>query len=172
VITKEELKALDLHEGDVVTFQEDEYPDVRHDGPLHADEHGCLAIGSIVLVPAGEANSPEYPWPCTIKVVKRMPKPFYVNALWKTEPTPGDVARSATSRERLTYIYLSGGRWYVNTGSDIVRAGKEYDTTGPFPEKLELLVDGDTGHVVLTSSIPSSSPEHDHDHDDITGVAW
>jgi hypothetical protein len=153
VISEFDFNALALREGDVVQFREDAHPDVIHEGPVNVDDHGCLALGSWVVAPKGRTAQP-FPWPCTFRVLERRREPVYVN--FDRDPVDGDVARQAEMNTRTTLI-RSAGTWWANVGSTDIGTATS--------EKLELLVDGNTGRPPETELGPPETAKEGHRHE-------
>lgn len=131
----------DLAPGDVVEVVEDEYPDTITRGALHFDKFGNLTLGRafIVRTRGGGVWRAER----SVTVISRAPKLFYVNHS-RTLPTPGDVAAAVdgptVNEWRPTWTWSIRGEWVsTHTG---------WATVLP-PGPLKLLVDGNTGQVVV-----------------------
>lgn len=138
-----ELDALDLRAGDKVSYREDSWPvDTELTGKLVEDEHGCLLIGGTTLVPGPAVDdAPDFPWPVTVVVREKAPRPYYTNHA-RTEPVDSDVMRDAVYAGRRIFI-RSGDKWWVSARGLLVDVAP-----GDLPAQKMLLVNGDTGLVV------------------------
>jgi hypothetical protein len=138
-ITREQVA--DLREGDIVEVQ---MADVVMRGPVHVASNGYAFFGGLPL--RYSSGAPGYS-DCTLTVISRVPRPFYVNHP-RTEPVPGDVVRDADEAAgRLTWVYADprdvGCEWRCSVVNDDPWCGRQ-----DMPARLRLLVDGETGQVV------------------------
>jgi hypothetical protein len=138
VISDEEISALDLHEGDLVRYVQDGWKsDTYLVGRLHSDEHGCLMLLNVGIKTVGYVQDPQ---PFTLEVIERAPRPYYCNHPRK-EPVAGDVIRDGDTNSRQIWVHTGYG-WITLEHGDV-------QPPGNLPENKILLVDGDTGQVVV-----------------------
>lgn len=137
-ITREQIA--DLREGDVVEISGDfRWPGAVVRGPLQSDLNGSLRVGPLLVrhregyPPQGELRQ------ATLTVISRAPRLLYVNHP-RTKPVPGDVVRDAELQNRNQWMHVRRNVWANIDGGLDSRIG--------LPERLRLLVDGETGDVV------------------------
>ena len=136
MITAAQLAA--VQDGDVVELHEHHWADgVVLVGSVASPEPGVLAIGAVKLQDPGwtVAFGPT----ATLTVISRKPGPVYVNHS-RAEPAAGDFACDADSDEPGWWFHDDDGDW-------LTRATAVYDRD-ELPNRLRLLVDGNTGQVV------------------------
>lgn len=140
MITREQVGA--LQPGDVVRCTSPRYPGLFSEGPLRESGGRLMLGGSVIRCDDG---SPSYPdW--TLTVVSRAARPLYVNHP-RTEPVPGDVVRDAdSSNDRHTWVKNVDGF----THEWLAVPGHVYVPREQLPDRLRLLVDGETGQVVTS----------------------
>jgi hypothetical protein len=137
-ITREQVA--DLRPGDVVEMTNERWPEgtaVR--GPLWLD-HETLQVGAEV-VRHWDGRHP-YDIGKSLTVLSRAPRPLYVNHP-RTEPVAGDVVRDADSGHNGVWFCSTPGTGRPWIGSD----DGDYRRDA-LPDRLRLLVDGETGQVV------------------------
>jgi len=93
----------------------------------------------------GDGSAPEL---LSLTVISRAPRPLYVNHD-RTEPVAGDVVRDADGGDgRVWIVDASGDCWTPHAGT-VYMKGATLDRLGiTLPDRLRLLVDGETGQVV------------------------
>ena len=142
MITREQVA--DLREGDVVELQDDRWPGAVLRGPLRESAPGVLRVAN-KLVRDYEGRPSRFADTQQLTVVSRAPRPLYVNHP-RTEPVAGDVVRDADDdTDTMTWNYAGGSGesvqgWYDRDGQGAA--------SHHLPERLRLLVDGETGQVV------------------------
>lgn len=145
MITREQVA--DLRPGDVVEVAADHWPSGSvWRGPVYEALGDLRVAGGLVRYDDGEPlRGAEW----TLTVVSRAPRPLYVNHD-RTEPVPGDVVRDADSDldvDRRVWLCDPAGDWWTGAEDTVRMAGSPTFEIG-FPERLWLLVDGETGQVV------------------------
>jgi hypothetical protein len=140
-ITPEQVAG--LRPGDVVELTDRNWPDgtiLR--GPLWADGDE-LRVGDAAMIRwPMRAWMPYQHKDRTLRVISRRPRPLYVNHD-RTKPVPGDVVRDAKKHttSSLTWGFFIDGAWMrISTGCTADRS--------TMPDRLRLLVDGETGMPV------------------------
>lgn len=132
----------DLRAGDVVEMTYDKYPGVVTRGPLRRGRERLLCLGDVPVANL-DGNVVWNGFHRTLTVVSRAPRSPYVNHP-RTEPAPGDVVRDADSDDRRTWtrnVNNFSYEWHANLANVYVPREK-------LPDRLRLLVDGETGQVV------------------------
>jgi hypothetical protein len=147
-------KVTELRAGDIVRVHMTEYPDVVLSGPVEVDSQGCCRkIGPMTLVTEGKSDLPDGWW---VEVTKLAPRPVYVNHE-REEPVEGDIVRIPETPTRTTYVWSEDRWWAVSKGKLVV--------TGNMPDRLLLLVDGDTGlPAAPLQDQPKPIGDHSHPH--------
>lgn len=144
MISKEQVA--DLRVGDVVEMTSDDWPAgsvVR--GPLTASDWGDLGL-YLLDGEIGVRNWQGGPYDPTgtLTVVSRAPRPLYVNHD-RTKPVPGDVVRDADDEQgTTTWVKNSYGFSYEWLNNSV----HVYVSREELPDRLRLLVDGETGRCV------------------------
>lgn len=146
MITREQVA--DLRPGDVVEVSG--YPVLKGAtvrGPIVASEGRGkrLVVGPVVVrhsdgsPPLQYSDDSEF----ILTVVSRAPRPLYVNHA-RSEPVPGDVVTEDTPGGRGLWFFVqfieNSTRWVATSGRTVNRVD--------LPDRLRLLVDGETGQVV------------------------
>jgi pimeloyl-ACP methyl ester carboxylesterase len=99
-ITREHVA--DLHEGDVVELIDSEWPGVTIRGPVVNNAGRYWSVGSFAFTIPSDRLS--------LTVVKRVPRPFYINHP-RSHPLPGDVVRMTDKTGRQRIVFLTAGGW-------------------------------------------------------------
>ena len=111
------------------------------------DGYGGLRVGPNMV--RGSEGDPG-PWMTednqTLTIISRAPRSLYVNHS-RTEPVAGDVVRDADSDDPTVWIHAdpAGATQWARGGS---YEGDWWFDRSELPERLRLLVDGETGQVV------------------------
>jgi hypothetical protein len=143
-ITREQVA--DLRPGDVVeiSWGETEFSDVTRSirGPLRRNSQGYLYVGALTVAsPNGDVWGDDIR---TLTVVSRAPRPLYVNHD-RAEPVPGDVVRDADT-EITKHTWVKNVDGFSNEWLAV--PGHVYVPRKQLPDRLRLLVDGETGMPV------------------------
>lgn len=141
MITREQVA--DLLPGDVVEIWHEDWPQgTALTGPIY--EHSAqLRLGSDVIRFSDGDILARYARGGHLTVISRAPRPLYVNHD-RTEPVPGDVVRDADSDNAVTWTKNVDGfshEWLCNKVH-------VYVPREEMPDRLRLLVDGETGRCV------------------------
>jgi hypothetical protein len=147
-ITREQVA--DLRPGDVVELRLDDWAKgaaIR--GPLRSTEQETLVLpipgGDGVYWVRGDNGHAFDGAHRTLTVISRAPRPLYVNH-HRTEPVPGDVVRDADSGHNAVWLCGDPGDpgrlCWAQSGPPF------WVSRDRLPDRLRLLVDGETGEVV------------------------
>lgn len=139
MITHEQV--VDLQPGDVVRFRFDTWPqDTFVQGSLEGSETGALLVaGHFVRY---DKDRPHVNGDATLIILARKSRPIYVNHP-RTEPAAGDVVRNADDDDD-TSVWLFG---YTYENDEMWMDAHRILYRDKLPQRLRLLVDGETGKV-------------------------
>jgi hypothetical protein len=142
VIRREDVA--DLRRGDVVELRDSRWGGVTITGAVRETALGPY-VGPLIIAKKDGSDpfDPDGPVDRTLTVVSRAPRPLYVNHP-RTKPVPGDVVRDADDDSDVETWNTTGPSWFDRYGYGLSRSD--------LPDRLRLLVDGETGDTVPVTS--------------------
>lgn len=146
MITREQVA--DLRDGDVVDLivrHRDEFV-LSALGPLRSIASHALFLGEYCV--RRDNGDPVYGEQRSLTVVSRAPRPLYVNHP-RTEVSVGDVVADDDGREPTVFFCADPMHEQAWLRGDERRSQYTWLTRSELPTRLRLLVDGETGRVVL-----------------------
>lgn len=129
----------DLREGDVVTIRNVNWPEgATVTGPLYSQDYSndLFIAGHPIKTQAACGTPAEF------ILIARTPRPVYVNHP-RTESAPRDVVRDADDEGNRNTWFRTHDHGWRSMWTPINRLGRDQ-----LPDRLRLLVDGETGQVV------------------------